>query len=221
MAVVLAADGKKNKENGVFMKKIMKRLFAALLTSLALLQFTGCFLIQNEIVSLDQDVEEAQANIATQYDNKLRRIPELVQVVKSAKNAEIDSLIAVVEARAKAAGQVKLDTSVIEDEEAMAKFQKIQSELNSGIGRLLAVSEAYPELKSQDNFSTLMSEIEGVNNRITVAQTRYNKAVKEYNKYILSFPGSMFAAKWGYNKKIPFQADFDVTKPQGAMDLGL
>ncbi len=107
------------------------------------------------------------------------------------------------------------------DPEKMEKFQKAQAELNAGLGRLLAVSEQYPDFKFPDQFTALMTEIEGANNRITVAQTRYNKAVKEYNTYILSFPGNTIAAKRGYEKKLPFQSDLDVTKPVGAMELDL
>lgn len=201
-------------------RKIRSALFVACILA-ASLSLSGCFLIENEIVRLDQDVEEAQSNIATQYDNKLRRIPELLQVVKASKNAEIEAMVSVIEERAKAAGQIKLDADTVSDPEKMEKFQKAQAELNAGLGRLLAVSEQYPDFKFPDQFTALMTEIEGANNRITVAQTRYNKAVKEYNTYILSFPGNTIAAKRGYEKKLPFQSDLDVTKPVGAMELDL
>lgn len=180
---------------------------------------SGCFLIENKIVALDQNVEEAQSNIATQYDNKMRRIPELLQVVKASKNAEIQAMVEVVEQRASVAGQIKLDASVLSDQDQMARFLKAQDELNQGIGRLLVITEKYPDFKFPDQFFQLMDEIEGVNNRITVAQTRYNSAVKEYNTYILSFPGKLIAEKAGYTKKVMFQMDIDVTKPVGAMDL--
>ena len=180
---------------------------------------SGCFLIENKIVALDQNVEEAQSNIATQYDNKMRRIPELLQVVKASKNAEIQAMVEVVEQRASVAGQIKLDASVLSDQDQMARFLKAQDELNQGIGRLLVITEKYPDFKFPDQFFQLMDEIEGANNRITVAQTRYNSAVKEYNTYILSFPGKMIAEKAGYTKKAMFQMDIDVTKPVGAMDL--
>ncbi|MBO4704640.1 MAG: LemA family protein [Spirochaetaceae bacterium] len=180
---------------------------------------SGCFLIENKIVALDQNVEEAQSNIATQYDNKMRRIPELLQVVKASKNAEIQAMVEVVEQRASVAGQIKLDASVLSDQDQMARFLKAQDELNQGIGRLLVITEKYPDFKFPDQFFQLMDEIEGANNRITVAQTRYNSAVKEYNTYILSFPGKLIAEKAGYTKKVMFQMDIDVTKPVGAMDL--
>ena len=170
---------------------------------------------------LDQDVEEAQGNIATQYDNKMRRIPKLLQVVKASKNAEVEAMVSVIEERAKAAGQIRLDASTVSDPDKMAQFQKAQAELNAGLGRLMAVSEQYPDFKFPDQFTGLMTEIEGANNRITVAQTRYNKAIKEFNTYILSFPGNTVAAKKGYEKRVPFQSDLDVTKPVGAMALDL
>lgn len=200
--------------------KIRSVLFTAFMLAVSL-NLSGCFLIENKIIQLDQNVEEAQSNIATQYDNKLRRIPELLQVVKASKSAEIEAMISVIEERAKAAGQIKLDASTVSDPEKMARFQQVQAELNAGLGRLMAVSEQYPDFKFPDQFTALMTEIEGANNRITVAQTRYNKAVKEFNTYILSFPGSTVASKKGYEKKVPFQSDMDVTKPVGAMELDL
>lgn len=203
------------------MTKRIRSLFLVSLIISASLSLSGCFLIGNKIIALDQDVEEAQSNIATQYDNKLRRIPELLQIVKASKNAEVEAMVSIIEQRAKAAGQIKLDADTVSDPDKMAQFQKAQAELNAGLGRLMAVSEQYPDLKFPDQFSALMTEIEGANNRITVAQTRYNKAVKEYNTYILSFPGNTVAAKKGYEKKQPFQSDLDVTKPVGAMDLDL
>ena len=202
------------------MDRIRKAFFIALVLASSL-SLSGCFMIENEIVRLDQNVEEAQSNIATQYDNKLRRIPELLQIVKSSRNAEIEAMVSVIEARAQAAGQVKLDADTVSDPEKMEQFQKAQAELNEGLGRLMVISEQYPDFKFPDQFSALMTEIEGANNRITVAQTRYNKAVKEFNTYILSFPGSMIAGKKGYGKKLPFQSDLDVTKPVGAMELDL
>lgn len=203
------------------MTKRIRSFFLVSLIISASLSLSGCFLIGNKIIALDQDVEEAQSNIATQYDNKLRRIPELLQIVKASKNAEVEAMVNIIEQRAKAAGQIKLDADTVSDPDKMAQFQKAQAELNAGLGRLMAVSEQYPDLKFPDQFSALMTEIEGANNRITVAQTRYNKAVKEYNTYILSFPGNTVAAKKGYEKKQPFQSDLDVTKPVGAMDLDL
>ncbi len=203
------------------MTKRIRSFFLVSLIISASLSLSGCFLIGNKIIALDQDVEEAQSNIATQYDNKLRRIPELLQIVKASKNAEVEAMVSIIEQRAKAAGQIKLDADTVSDPDKMAQFQKAQAELNAGLGRLMAVSEQYPDLKFPDQFSALMTEIEGANNRITVAQTRYNKAVKEYNTYILSFPGNTVAAKKGYEKKQPFQSDLDVTKPVGAMDLDL
>ncbi|MBQ6566553.1 MAG: LemA family protein [Treponema sp.] len=203
------------------MTKRIRSFFLVSLIISASLSLSGCFLIGNKIIALDQDVEEAQSNIATQYDNKLRRIPELLQIVKASKNAEVEAMVSIIEQRAKAAGQIKLDADTVSDPDKMAQFQKAQAELNAGLGRLMAVSEQYPDLKFPDQFSALMTEIEGANNRITVAQTRYNKAVKEYNTYILSFPGNTVAAKKGYEKKRTFQSDLDVTKPVGAMDLDL
>ncbi|MBQ3800466.1 MAG: LemA family protein [Treponema sp.] len=203
------------------MTKRIRSFFLVSLIISASLSLSGCFLIGNKIIALDQDVEEAQSNIATQYDNKLRRIPELLQIVKASKNAEVEAMVSIIEQRAKAAGQIKLDADTVSDPDKMAQFQKAQAELNAGLGRLMAVSEQYPDLKFPDQFSALMTEIEGANNRITVAQTRYNKAVKEYNTYILSFPGNTVAAKKGYEKKQTFQSDLDVTKPVGAMDLDL
>ena len=201
------------------MTKKLHIALCAILLLLSCFSLSGCFLIENKIVALDQNVEEAQSNIATQYDNKMRRIPELLQVVKASKNAEIQAMVEVVEQRASVAGQIKLDASVLSDQDQMARFLKAQDELNQGIGRLLVISEKYPDFKFPDQFFQLMDEIEGANNRITVAQTRYNSAVKEYNTYILSFPGKMIAEKAGYTKKAMFQMDIDVTKPVGAMDL--
>ncbi len=199
--------------------KMIKNALLALSLALVSLCFSSCFIFENEIVRLDQNVEEAESNIATQYDNKLRRIPELLQIVKASKNAEIQAMTSVIEMRASVAGSIKLDSSVISDPEKMAQFQKAQSELNEGLGRLLVVSEKYPDFKFSSQFTALMTEIEGANNRITVAQTRYNACVKEFNTYILSFPGKYFAKD--YTKKVPFQSGMDVTKPVGAMDLNL
>ena len=169
--------------------KTMKRMTIAGFLALVSLSFTSCFIFENEIVRLDQNVVEAESNIATQYDNKMRRIPELVQIVKASKNSEIQAVTDVIEKRASIAESIRLDSSVVSDPEKMAQFQKAQNELNQGLGRLLAVSEKYPDFKFSSQFTALMTEIEGANNRITVAQTRYNQAVKEFNTYILSLSG--------------------------------
>ncbi|MCR5401562.1 MAG: LemA family protein [Treponema sp.] len=200
------------------MKNLKRTVFAGVFAFISLC-FTSCFIFENEIVRLDQNVEEAESNIATQYDNKMRRIPELVQVVKASKNVEIQAVTDVIEKRASIAESIRLDSSVISDPEKMAQFQKAQNELNQGIGRLLAVSEKYPDFKFSAQFTALMTEIEGANNRITVAQTRYNQAVKEFNTYILNFPGKYFAKN--YTKKVPFQSDIDGTKSVEAMNLNL
>jgi LemA protein len=176
----------------------MKRwlLIIALALSLA-----GCGF--NDFQRLDEESKSAWSEVLNQYQRRADLVPNLVATVKGEANFEQDTLTKVVEARAKATSiQVTPDT--LNNPEAMAKFQQAQGELSGALGRLIAVSERYPDLKSNQSFRDLRVQLEGTENRITVARNRYIKTVQEYNVLARSFPNNLTAMVFGYKPKANF-----------------
>lgn len=166
--------------------------------------FTGCN--YNAMVAADEAVEAQWSQVQNQYQRRYDLIPNLVNTVKGYAKHESDVFTQVTEARSKAGGVINVDSSILSDPEAFARYQKIQDELGSSLQRLMAVAESYPELKANQNFLALQDELEGTENRIATERKRYNDLVKNYNKLIRSFPRNLLADKYGFEKKSYFQA---------------
>jgi LemA protein len=151
---------------------------------------TGCG--YNTIPSLEEQAKARWSDVQNQYQRRSDLIPNLVATVQGFAKQEKDVLTAVVEARAKAT-QIRVDASDLSDPEKLKQFQDAQNQLTGALGRLLAVSENYPELKSNANFLALQSQLEGTENRIAVARRDYIEAVRSYNTEIRTFPGLLWA----------------------------
>ena len=166
----------------------MRALFAVVLLSLTV---SGCG--YNNIPTLEEQAKAKWADVQNNYQRRADLIPNLVATVQGYANQEKSVLTAVVEARAKAT-QVKIDVSQLTDPAKLKQFQDAQNQLSGALGRLLAVSENYPDLKSNQNFLALQSQLEGTENRIVVARRDYIEAVRLYNTQLKTFPGLIWAA---------------------------
>src|SRR5690349_11849451 len=172
----------------------------------AILLLGGCGCGQyNTMVDKDTNVQAKWANVQSEYQRRNDLIPNLVNTVKGAANFEQQTLIQLMEARAKATS-INVDPSNLTPEK-LAEFQQAQSQISSGLGRLLAVVENYPDLKANQNFQSLQAQLEGTENRIKVARNDFNGAVQEYNVKVRSFPMNMLAGVFGFKAKPGFQAD--------------
>jgi LemA protein len=182
--------------------KAMPKIAAALGVALVL---AGCGV--NNIPTKDQAVKARLADVQASYQRRADLIPNLVNTVQGYARQEQSVLVAVTQARASAT-QVKLDASTITDPEAFARFQQAQDQLSGVLGRLMAISEQYPDLKSNQNFLALQSQLEGTENRIEIARRDYNAAVQDYNTELVTLPGSLWAATIyrSYKQATPFAA---------------
>lgn len=170
---------------------------------LALLLIGGCS-SYNGFVDAEEDVEKVWADVQSQYQRRADLIPNLVNTVKGAADFEKSTLESVVNARAKATS-VNIDPSNLTAEN-LQQFQEAQGQLSSSLGRLLVTVERYPELKANSNFRDLTAQLEGTENRISVARDRFNEAATAYNKKVRRFPASFFASVFGFDEKAQFQA---------------
>ena len=159
----------------------------------------------NGMVKMDEQVQNKWANVETQYQRRADLIPNLVSTVKGYAKHEQQTLEDVVKARSEAT-QVKVDAENLSPEK-LAAFQKAQSGVSSALGRLLAVAENYPDLKANQNFLELQSQLEGTENRITVARKDFNDAAKSYNQSIRQFTKNIVAVMFGFEKKSYFEAE--------------
>lgn len=150
---------------------------------------TGCGI--NRIPALDEEVKSAWSQVENQYQRRADLVPNLVEVVKGYAAQERETLTAVVEARAKV-GSMQVDESITNNPEALARFEQAQGQLSSALQRLLVVVERYPDLKSNQNFLALQSQLEGTENRIAVARRDYIQAVQKFNTEIRTFPGRIW-----------------------------
>lgn len=160
----------------------------------------------NKMVTMDEDVTSQWAEVQNQYQRRYDLIPNLVATVKGYASHESDVYTQVAEARSKAGGVVNVDEKILSDPEAFAKYQQVQDQLGSSLQRLLMVTENYPELKADQNFLALQDQLEGTENRITVARNRFNDSAKTYNSYIRSFPNNIIANMSNFEKKQYFTA---------------
>jgi LemA protein len=182
----------------------MRILVIALMACVALVGFGGCG--YNAIQQQDEQVTAAWSDVVNQYKRRADLIPNLVNVVKGYASHEEEVLTKVTEARTRATS-LTADASVLSNEEAFKRFQEAQGALSGSLSRLLAVAENYPQLKADANFRDLQAQIEGTENRITVARTRYIESVKVYNVTIRSFPSNLTAKMFGYTVKPNFTVE--------------
>ena len=179
----------------------MLRRALAVLAAFATLALGGCG--YNEFQRLDEQTRSAWSEVLNQYQRRADLIPNIVATVKGEANFEQETLTRVVEARAKATS-IQATPELVNDPAAFQRFQAAQGELSSALGRLIAVSENYPNLKANQGFQDLRVQLEGTENRITVARNRYIKAVQEYNVLARSFPSNLTAMVFGYKVKPNF-----------------
>lgn len=176
----------------------------AVIAVLAFMMMSGCN-SYNGFVDQEENVENAWSKVQSAYQRRADLIPNLVNTVKGYADFEKETLTAVTEARAKATS-IQVDPSNLNENQIQA-FQQAQSGLSQSLGRLLVSVERYPELKANQNFRELQSQLEGTENRIKVERDRFNDSVTAYNKSIRRFPASFFAGMFGFEKKATFQAD--------------
>jgi LemA protein len=181
----------------------MRRLLTVL-AALATLSLTNCG--YNAIQQNDEQVKSAWSEVVNQYQRRADLVPNLVNSVKGFAQQEKDVLLGVTNARSRV-GSVQAGPDVVNDPAAMQKFQAAQGELSSALSRLLVVTENYPQLKSDQLFRDLMAQLEGTENRITVARNRFIKAVQDYNVNIRTFPNNLTAMAFGYKTKANFTVD--------------
>ena len=158
----------------------------------------------NGLVSMDEGVQTKWADVETQYQRRADLIPNLVNTVKGYAAHESETLQAVVEARAKATS-MNIDPSNMSAEQ-VANFQKAQDGVSSALSRLLVTVEKYPDLKANENFKELQVQLEGTENRISVARRDYNESARKYNTTLRSFPKNILAGMFGFEKKAYFEA---------------
>ena len=180
---------------------LLRRLGFAVLASLGIAALPGCG--YNEFQSLDEQVTAAWAEVLSQYQRRSDLIPNIVATVKGEANFEQETLTKVIEARAKATS-IQATPELVNDPAAFNKFQQAQGELSGALSRLMAVSEAYPNLKANQAFQDLRVQLEGTENRITVARNKYIAAVQAYNTKVRSVPTNFTAMIFGYKTKPSF-----------------
>ena len=164
----------------------------------------------NGLVERSQEVAAQWANVENQYQRRADLIPNLVATVKGYATHEKATLEGVIDARARAT-QVRIDFDDL-NEETLAKYAQVQGELSSALSRLMAVSEAYPDLKANRNFTDLQTQLEGTENRIATERRRYNDAVQAYNVYVQQFPRNLIAGMFGFTPKTFFAAEAGAEK---------
>lgn len=183
--------------------KVGRNLILIAIAALPLL-FSGCG--YNKMVTLDEGVSAAWAQVENVYQRRMDLIPNLVETVKGYAAHEEETFTALAEARARAGGVMDVDEDLLNDPEAFARFQETQDSLGSALQRLLVVTENYPELKANQNFLALQDQLEGTENRIAVERKRFNEAVQQYNTTIRRFPQVIVANMTGFDPKPYFES---------------
>ncbi|MDF2463544.1 MAG: recA [Ramlibacter sp.] len=189
-----------------------------LLIILAALSLSGCG--YNDFQKLDEQTKSAWSEVLNQYQRRADLVPNLVATVKGEANFEQETLTQVVEARAKATS-MQVTPETLNNPEAFAKFQQAQGELSSALSRLMVTVERYPDLKANQSFRELRVQLEGTENRITVARNRYIQAVQQYNVLARSFPTNLTAMVFNYDPKPVFtvQNEAQISVPP-SVDFG-
>ena len=180
---------------------LLRRLGLAILGAAAMLGLPGCG--YNEFQTLDEQVTAAWAEVLSQYQRRSDLIPNIVATVKGEANFEQETLTKVIEARSRATA-IQATPALVNDPEAFAKFQAAQGELSGALSRLLVVTENYPNLKANQAFQDLRVQLEGTENRITVARNKFIAAVQQYNTKVRSVPSNFTAMIFGYKTKPSF-----------------
>jgi LemA protein len=181
----------------------MRKLLTGLIL-MATLALSGCG--YNTFQSQDEQINASWGEVLNQYQRRADLVPNLVNTVKGYAGHEKEVLEAVTASRARV-GSIQATPELVNDEQAFAKFQAAQGELTSALSRLLVVAENYPQLKADANFRDLQAQLEGTENRITVARNRYIAAVKDYNVTVRSFPSNLTAMMFGYKTKPSFTVE--------------
>lgn len=193
-----------------------KRKFSPLSIAIAIIVLVlvvGAWMGYNGLVNQEEGVNTEFANLQNQYQRRSDLVPQLVNTVKGYAKHESQTLEEVVKARAQAT-KVQISADELTPEK-MRQFSESQNELSAAIGKLLAISENYPNLKASENFLGLQTQLEGTENRIAEARKKYNEAVKEYNLKVRRFPSNLMAGLFGFDKKEPFAAEAGAEKAPG------
>ena len=183
------------------MNRIAMRVSAWMATAALVLSLTGCG--YNDFQRLDEQTTSAWSEVLNQYQRRADLVPNIVATVKGEANFEQETLTQVIEARAKATS-FQITPEVLTNPQALQQFQAMQGQLSSALSRLMVVSEQYPNLKANQGFADLRVQLEGTENRITVARNRYIKAVQEYNVLVRQFPSNLTAMVFSYAVKPSF-----------------
>ena len=183
---------------------MLPRLFLGVVALLSLASLSGCG--YNTLQSQDEQIKANWSEVINQYQRRADLVPNLVNVVKGYATHEKEVLTQVTNARAQV-GQVKVTPELINDPAAFQQFQAVQGQLGNSLSRLLAVAENYPQLKADGAFRDLQAQLEGTENRITVARNRYIKAVQAYNTTVRQFPSNLTAKVFGYEVKPNFTVE--------------
>lgn len=190
------------------MNSIIRKIFLSIVLISGMLSLQSCN--YNSLVEKQQSVDQNWAEVENQYQRRADLIPNLVNTVKGYATHESATLEKVTEARAKATS-INISAENL-NEQTLAQYQQVQGELGQALKSLLAVSEAYPDLKANENFMALQAQLEGTENRITVARGRYTEAVQEYNTSIKKFPTNIYAGWFGFEPKPQFKAEVGAEK---------
>ncbi|WP_207429691.1 LemA family protein [Pedobacter sp. SYSU D00535] len=180
----------------------MRRVLFAIVGLFGILSLSSCG--YNTMVQLDEQVQSQWAQVQNVYQRRADLIPNLVNTVKGAANFEKETLTQVIEARAKATS-IQVDPNKLTPEN-IQKFQQAQGELSTALGRLMVVTENYPQLRANQNFLELQAQLEGTENRITVERQKFNEVTQQYNSKIRSFPNNLMAGIFGFERKGYFEA---------------
>lgn len=187
-------------------EEFMKSKFILVIIALVVIFAVYLFNSYNSVQTNDEKVSAAWSEVLNQYQRRADLVPNLVNTVKGYTNHEKEVLTQVTEARAKVSS-VQINTGQLSDPQAIARFQQAQQQLSSALSRLIAVSENYPELKASSLYQNLMAQLEGTENRITVARNRYIATIQTYNSYIRRFPGKFIAMFSGLTPKAQFSVE--------------
>jgi LemA protein len=164
------------------------------------------FTSYNRMVKMDQGVQAQWSQVENQYQRRMDLIPNLVETVKGYASHEKETLTQVTEARAKMGGVIQPGQDVLKDPAAFKRFEEAQNSLSGALSRLMVVAERYPDLKANQNFLALQSQLEGTENRISVERMRFNETAQEYNTYIKKIPQVIFANMFGFRERPYFAA---------------